>query len=73
MISGLYGILYFSFSMMLKGTKVKSAPSIDYGVNQQQNKIDIAVQLPVDHFLVFKPLLQKMQQGGAAGLFGKKH
>lgn len=49
---------------MLKGQQVKTAPSLSWGVNQQRTELDLTLRLPAEHFLTFKPVAERMMQGG---------
>jgi hypothetical protein len=49
-----------AMAAVLKGAKVSSAPSIDWGVNALRTQLDVSLHLPVDHFRAFKPIFDEL-------------
>jgi hypothetical protein len=52
----------------LKGKRVASALSLDWGVNALRTQFDVSLHLPADHFLAFKPIVAELLRGRRGGL-----
>jgi len=51
----------------IRGQQVSTAPSLDWGVNARRSTADLTVRLPVEHFRVFKPILEELRKRGGGG------
>lgn len=55
-----------TFAMLapLKGKQAKNSPFLDWGVDDKRQSLDFTLQLPADHFLLFKGVAEKMMKSG---------
>jgi hypothetical protein len=57
-----------SIASALGDDEVKTAPSLDWGVDEEKKHLDFTLRIPADHFEPFKPVIEKMKQRGGPPL-----